>query len=60
MQEPMLLDIESGAEVLGVSRSTFYKLMDSGQIQTAHIGRRRLIARAELDRYVGQLQAESA
>jgi excisionase family DNA binding protein len=54
--DALLLDIEPAAAMVGVGRSTFYKLMDSGEIRTVRIGRRRLIERAELDRFVGQLR----
>ena len=56
MTNPLLLDIEPAAEVVGISRSTMYRLMNDGSIRSVHIGRRRLIERAELDRFVGQLR----
>ena len=55
---PLLLDIEPAAEVVGISRSTMYKLLNDGSIKSVHIGRRRLIEWSELDRFVGELRQQ--
>jgi excisionase family DNA binding protein len=34
-----------------VSRTTLYALMDSGELASRHVGRRRLIPRAALEAY---------
>jgi len=56
MTNPILLDIEPAAGELGVSRSTMYKLLNDGAIRSVHIGRRRLIERDELVRFVGEIR----
>ena len=46
-----LVDLSTAAQLLGVSRTSLYQLMDSGQLQNRKIGRRRLVPRAELERF---------
>lgn len=40
---PALMSIEEAATHLNVSRSTVYRLMESGQLRNKKIGRRNLI-----------------
>lgn len=47
---PNLLSISETGRVLGVGRSTVYRLINSGQLQARHIGRRTLIPRVEVVR----------
>lgn len=56
MPERLLYDIDEARERAGgVSRSTFYGLVRSGQISTVKIGARTLVAADELDRFVTEL-----
>jgi excisionase family DNA binding protein len=53
------LSIDEAVVYLGIRRATLYRLLDSGEIKSFHIGRRRLIVRSELDRFIAQrLEAE--
>jgi len=55
--EPLLLTPEEAADVLRVGRTTVYALMKSGDLHAVHIGRSCRLSRAELERYVGHLEA---
>jgi excisionase family DNA binding protein len=50
----LALSITEVCEALGVSRPTVYRLMDSGQLATFTVGRRRLIQVSELERFVAE------
>ena len=50
--EPVLLSPEEAAAVLGVGRSTIYRLIDEGALRRMLIGRRALIPRADIDAFV--------
>ena len=52
--------IPEAAELLGVGRTSVYKLIDSGAIGTVTIGRRRLIPHADLVAYVEGLRSGRA
>jgi excisionase family DNA binding protein len=60
MPRPILLDLEPAADELGVSRSTLYRLLNDGSVRSVKIGRRRLIERDELVRFVGMLRSDAA
>jgi len=44
--------IPDAAAQLGVGRTTIYGLIDAGEIQTIHIGRRRVVPRSSLEAYL--------
>jgi excisionase family DNA binding protein len=44
-----MVSIKETIEMLGVGRSTIYRLIGEGQLQTRHIGRRTLVSRASID-----------
>ena len=46
-----MVDLATAAQLLSVSRTSLYALMDSGQLDSRHIGRRRLVPRAALEAY---------
>ena len=46
-----MLSIAEAARLLGCSRTTLYAALDSGQLDSRHIGRRRLVPRAALEAY---------
>jgi excisionase family DNA binding protein len=55
MNDPILLGVEPAAAALGICRSQLYELIGDGSIRSVKIGKRRLIERAELDRFVAKL-----
>lgn len=50
--EPITVSIVTAASMLGISRSKFYELMDTGEIETIKIGRRSLIPVSALRAFV--------
>ena len=53
------LSVDEAARYLGIGRAHLYRLMDSRRIRGCHIGRRRLLLRSELDRYLAErMEAE--
>ena len=54
-----LLTIEAVMERLSVARSTVYNLMDSGQLRSCKVGRRRLIPESGLVAFVEGLAADA-
>ena len=57
-QERAAFSIEESCCYLNVSRPTLYRLMDQGIIPSFHILRRRLVLRADLDRFIQERLAE--
>lgn len=53
-----LLSIPQAVECLGVSRATFYRLLDRKEIRSFHIGRRRFVTQEALSNYI-QTQEEA-
>ncbi len=47
--ESKLVSISDATAILGVGRSTIYKLINEGALQTKRIGRRTLVPRSDLD-----------
>jgi excisionase family DNA binding protein len=55
---PQLLhNIEDAAQRVGVGRTTIYSLIRSGDLRTVSIGRRRLVAEADLRSFVDRLRS---
>lgn len=53
---PLLLSVEQAMETLGgIGRTTFYALVNSGDIELVKLGRRTFVTRKELERFVGTL-----
>jgi excisionase family DNA binding protein len=53
--QPLALSINEAAERLGVPRSTLVGRLDTGEVgglRSFHVGRRRLILVADLDRFI--------
>lgn len=46
---PLVASIDSTAELLGISRSTVYKLMSDGTLRYVQLGGRRMIPRAAIE-----------
>ena len=53
----LLLTVEEAAILLRLGRTSTYELVVRGQIQSVRIGRRRLVARDGLKRYLAELLA---
>ena len=51
------VSINEACEALGVSRTTMWRLLTAGELGSFHVGRRRLIAVDELDRFIAERQA---
>jgi excisionase family DNA binding protein len=43
VQRPLLLTVKEAAALIGIGRSTLYRLMDAGEIDSVHIGSSRRI-----------------
>src|SRR4051794_25229861 len=56
-RESLLLTPEEAAKLLRVGRTTLYALMKAGELRPVHIGRACRISHAELERFVGRLDA---
>ncbi|WP_239346162.1 helix-turn-helix domain-containing protein [Frankia sp. Cj5] len=52
----LLLTTTEAADLLGVSRTTVYELLNAGQLESVRIGRARRIPRAALVAYVDRLR----
>lgn len=46
--------IKQGAKLIGVGRSTFYKLINAGEIETIKVGRTRLILTKSLHDFLAR------
>lgn len=55
MDTKLLLTVREAAEVLGISRTAIYLLLQRGEIPSVKIGRSRRITRQEIERYVSRL-----
>lgn len=56
---PLLLSVPDAAKTLAISVRAFYRLIDSRQIETVHIGRAVRIPAPALEAFVEQLRAAS-
>ena len=59
MEVKGLLSLEEAAAYLSIGRTKFLEMVYSNEIASIPIGRRRLVARAELDRFITQLQEQA-
>lgn len=58
--EPLLIDVEEGARLLGIGRSRFYLLLQTGEVESLKIGRRRVVPLTALEAFVERLRREQA
>jgi len=54
---PLLVTVEEAATLLRIGRTTAYELVMRGTLQSVKVGRRRLVVREGLGRYVAELLA---
>jgi excisionase family DNA binding protein len=54
---PLLLTVHQASQLIGVSRTTLYKLMDTGQLAHVHIGASRRLPLQAAHDYVAHLCA---
>lgn len=45
---------------LGVGRTTVYRLIEEGQLETVQVGRRRLVLSESIDAFIERLRAQQA
>jgi excisionase family DNA binding protein len=58
--EPSIfVNVSQACDLLGVRRNTLYNLIHSGEICSVKIGARRLIARAEIERFAAAKMEEA-
>ena len=48
--DPLLVSVQEAARMLGIGRTSIYQLINSGELQTMKLGRRRLITIESLRR----------
>jgi len=58
--DPLLLKPGEAADLLGVSRSTIYQLMGSGEVPSMRVGKLLRVPAAALQRWVNERAAEPA
>ncbi|MBP3086984.1 helix-turn-helix domain-containing protein [Mycolicibacterium fortuitum] len=58
--EKLLLTIPETAEVLRVHKATVYRLFDKGELRWVNVGSRRLVTRAEVDRFIAEHEQGAA
>jgi excisionase family DNA binding protein len=49
---PLLLSVKEAAKMLGIPAGRLYELVNTGEIEAFHLGRRRMISRETLNRFV--------
>ncbi len=52
MSEPLLVSMAETARLLGVCKVTVYSMIRAGTLRSVLLGRRRMIPRAQLDKFV--------
>lgn len=57
-QIPVLYTPQEVAEIMSISRSQVYNLMNSNQLESVHIGRSRRITMDQIHEFVGQLTSK--
>ena len=48
----LVISIPAACETLCISRPTIYRIINSGELRTIKVGKRRLVPVAELERFV--------
>ncbi len=55
---PLLVSVREAARLLAVSPNTVWSLLAKGKIKSVRLGRRTLVASAELHAFIGRLMAD--
>lgn len=55
IQDRLLYSVRHAAELLDVSESTVWNLLQQGELEGVKVGRSRKISRIELERYIAAL-----
>jgi excisionase family DNA binding protein len=58
--DPLAVDDDEGAHRVGLGKTKFRELLNSGEIGSFYVGRRRLIPVSELERFVAERMAATA
>jgi excisionase family DNA binding protein len=53
-KDALALRIPEACALIGIGRSSLYRLIDSGKVKTVHIGGRHLVPRFELERLASE------
>ncbi len=51
----LLVKVDDAARLLGIGRTTMFQLIAAGEVPTVRLGKRRLVVRAGLERFVERL-----
>jgi excisionase family DNA binding protein len=60
VRERLLVPVPEAAQLLGIGRTKTWQLIYTRRLKAVRIGRRTLIPRAELERFVRELEEEEA
>src|ERR1700722_4596960 len=55
LNKSLLVTVEEAARLLGIGRTTMFELIGSGDVKSLRLGRRRLIARKNLESFIDEL-----
>jgi len=59
VRERLLVSVPEAAQLLGIGRTKVWSLIYTRRLKAVRIGRRTLIPRAELERFVRELEEEA-
>jgi excisionase family DNA binding protein len=59
VRERLLVPVPEAAQLLGIGRTKTWQLICTRRLKAVRIGRRTLIPRAELERFVRELEEEA-
>jgi excisionase family DNA binding protein len=57
---PVLYSIAQASQISGLSRATLYRFIKAGDLQTRKVGRRRLVSKITLERFLAEDHASAA
>jgi len=53
--EQLLYSLQEACDLLGVKKDMLYRYINSGQLESTKIGRRRLFSKRQLERFVEKM-----
>lgn len=59
-QQPLLLGVDEAARRLGIGRSKLYQLLQTRELVSVHVGRRRLVVPESLGDFIAKRVAEDS